>query len=368
MTQSLDQRVNPRVLLGTQATETKTTKSTGAVMRLVSITVAGVLGLAAFGTMVVRANDDAGVLNFMRQNVRAQAAPVYNRAPPQAYPVAYYAPKAFFQRADQPRRGAAVAPKRQQVLVAAYAPFGSFFPTGDLNEARQPRRSAAGSRNTASSVKLALPAPTRSQIGTGGRIAYCVRTCDGFFFPISTSTGSDKGDETACNRLCPAAETRLFVGGIGADIDEARARDNGRKYTSLTNAFSYRKSIDAGCSCNKDGFGIASNVPVYRDGSLRRGDIVMTKTGMKVFEGGSLPYRDANFTSLGRSTQLTAKARDDLRAVEQASLPGKSGVMARAVARNRTGDELKDLRTAQKSVEATSQTVRYVGPDRSTLR
>jgi Protein of unknown function (DUF2865) len=367
MTQSLVQRVNPRALLGAQATEKMTSRSSGAVIRIVSITVAGVLGLAAFGTMVVRANDDAGVLNFMRQNTRAAAAPVYYRAAPTAYPVAYYAPRAFFPRADQPRRNTATAPKRQQVIVAAYAPFGSFFPTADAGEERKPRRTAAGVRRTGSLATVALPAPTRSQISTGGRIAYCVRTCDGFFFPISTSTGSDKGDEAACNKLCPSAETRLFVGTLGSDIDDARARDNGRKYTSLTNAFRYRKSVDSACSCSADGFGLANTMPAMRDASLRRGDIVMTKTGMKVFEGGSFPYREANFTSLGRSSQLTAKIRNDLRAVEQASLPGRSGVMPRTASRT-TRDELKDMRIAQQSVETASQVVRYVGPDRSSVR
>lgn len=367
MTQSLVQRVNPRVLLGTRATKIKAAEPNGAVSRIVGVTAAGIIGLAAFGTIVVRANDDAGVLNFMRQNVRAPAAPTYYRQAPQAYPVAYYAPRGFFQRADQPSRRVAGPPKRQQVIVAAYAPFGAYLPTSDLNDVRQPKRSAAGRRSNSQPVKLALPAPGRAIMATGGRITYCVRTCDGFFFPLGTSTGSDKGDEAACNSFCPAAETRLFFGAIGTDIDEARARDNGRKYASLTNAFNYRKSVDAACSCTRDGFGLANNVTINRDASLRRGDIVMTKTGMKVFDGGSFPYRDANFTNIGRSNTLTAKARSDLRAVEQASLPGKSGIMARTTRRD-AADELKELAKARQSAETASQIVRYVGPDRSTVR
>ncbi|MGL4636428.1 MAG: DUF2865 domain-containing protein [Beijerinckiaceae bacterium] len=368
MTNEMVQRVNPRALLGVHATKIETNRFGGAFKRIVGITMAGVMGLAAFGTIVVRANDDAGVLNFMRNNVRAPAAPVYYRQAQPAYPVAYYAPRAFFPRAEQPRRAAAPAPKRQQVLVAAYAPFGAFYPSTELNNVQQPRRSANVKRVQSPSVKVALPAPLRSDIATGGRIAYCVRTCDGFFFPLSTSTGSDKGDEAACNNLCPASNTKLYIGQVGADIDDARARDNGRKYTSLAAAFSYRRSVDAACSCTADGFGVASNLPVYRDGSLRRGDLVMTNTGMKVFNGGNFPYREANFTTIGRSNQITAKMRENLRAVEQASLPGKSGVMPRAVARKKTGDELSELRTAQQSVESSSQIVRYVGPDRSSVR
>ena len=36
----------------------------------------------------------------------------------------------------------------------------------------------------------------------------CVRTCDGFYFPISFSTTQDhfRDDEASCQRMCPAAE------------------------------------------------------------------------------------------------------------------------------------------------------------------
>ena len=36
----------------------------------------------------------------------------------------------------------------------------------------------------------------------------CVRTCDGFYFPISYATSPDRfrDDEQTCQRMCPAAE------------------------------------------------------------------------------------------------------------------------------------------------------------------
>jgi len=39
----------------------------------------------------------------------------------------------------------------------------------------------------------------------------CVRTCDGFYFPISYSTSPDRfrDDEQSCQRMCPASEVSL---------------------------------------------------------------------------------------------------------------------------------------------------------------
>ncbi len=52
----------------------------------------------------------------------------------------------------------------------------------------------------------------------------CVRTCDGFFFPISSSTvpGRFRDDERICQRQCPAAEVQLFSHrASGEDVSRA---------------------------------------------------------------------------------------------------------------------------------------------------
>ena len=57
--------------------------------------------------------------------------------------------------------------------------------------------------------------------GSGGGQAFCVRTCDGRYFPV---TGSDNASRAAsCNSFCPASETKVFS---GSNIDNATA-DNG---------------------------------------------------------------------------------------------------------------------------------------------
>ncbi len=52
----------------------------------------------------------------------------------------------------------------------------------------------------------------------------CVRTCDGFFFPISYATTQAKfaEDEQACKRLCPATATELYYHrNPGEEIEQA---------------------------------------------------------------------------------------------------------------------------------------------------
>jgi Protein of unknown function (DUF2865) len=374
-------RVDPRSLLRNAAKNHSTensTKSSGKLLRLVGVTTAAILGASAFGAIVVQANDDNSAMMFMRQNARSvsRSAPApaypatayYARSVPQTAPTAYYAPQIFYPR-NEPRR----AETRQRNIVASYAPFTGFFPS-DQGITKAPRRKAAAQRAETRSVRLTLPSPSRSE-GYGGRITYCVRTCDGFYFPLSTSTGSAQGDEAACNRLCPTASTKLFVGERGAEIDNAQGRENGQRYASLANAFSYRKGIDKSCSCSTNGYGLASDYSVLRDGSLRVGDVVMTKTGMKIFSGGSFPYRETNFSSLGNSGLIDNTTRENLRKVEQASLPGRSGLAeqsrltARSLATSQKTNEARELRSAtalaqQSEASNLSTALRYVGPDR----
>jgi len=111
--------------------------------------------------------------------------------------------------------------------------------------------------------------------GVGGQ-AYCVRTCDGRYFPISASDGQSRA--ASCNSFCPASETKVVYGG---SIDGA-ATESGKPYSELPNAFRYRTELVAGCTCNgKDPTGLAA-VKIENDPTLRRGDIVAGANGLMV--------------------------------------------------------------------------------------
>jgi hypothetical protein len=87
---------------------------------------------------------------------------------------------------------------------------------------------------------------------------------------------------------------------------------------------------------------------------------------MKVFNGGVAPYRESNFTPIARSNLIDPAMRESLRKIEQASLPGKSGVVSRAPAvRN---EESRDLARAGRAAETPTSIVRYVEKSRALTR
>jgi hypothetical protein len=110
----------------------------------------------------------------------------------------------------------------------------------------------------------------------GGSQAYCVRSCDGRYFPISASDNQSRA--ASCHSFCPASETKLVY---GSTIDDA-ATENGKLYSELPNAFRYRNEIVAGCTCNgKDQIGLAP-ISIENDPTLRKGDIVVGADGLMV--------------------------------------------------------------------------------------
>jgi Protein of unknown function (DUF2865) len=139
----------------------------------------------------------------------------------------------------------------------------------------------------------------RPRASGGGGLAYCVRTCDGRYFPAN---GSDNQSRVAsCNSFCPASETKVVY---GSNIDNA-ATDGGKPYSELPNAFRYRKEMVAGCTCNgKDQIGLAP-VSIENDPTLRKGDIVAGADGLMVTSHGA-DKRGAslNFSPLSQQARL----------------------------------------------------------------
>ena len=144
----------------------------------------------------------------------------------------------------------------------------------------------------------------------GGGQAFCVRTCDGRYFPLQ---GSDKESRAAsCNSFCPAGKTEVVY---GSDIDHA-ATTNGKPYSELPNAFRYRNEIVAGCTCNgKDQIGLAP-VRIEDDPTIRKGDLVAGAGGLMVAgrsadkRGASLNFSPASKSVLSRYEHVPVVARE----------------------------------------------------------
>jgi Protein of unknown function (DUF2865) len=143
----------------------------------------------------------------------------------------------------------------------------------------------------------------------GGSQAYCVRTCDGRYFPISAASNQSRA--ASCNSFCPASDTKVVY---GSNIDGA-VTEEGKPYSELPNAFRYRDELVNGCTCNgKDPVGLAE-VKVEDDPTLRRGDIVASPEGLMVAvrgaerRGASLAFSPAPDSIRSRYQRVPVLAR-----------------------------------------------------------
>jgi hypothetical protein len=142
---------------------------------------------------------------------------------------------------------------------------------------------------------------------SSGGATYCVRLCDGRYFPLSSAVaGSRMSAAKICSAMCPAANTAIFRGG---DIDNAYG-ERGERYANHAQAFVYRDRLVANCTCNgHDAFGLAP-IDVATDPTLRAGDIVATRSGLQVFKGSRGDTRkSAEFTPIRSALSVSADTR-----------------------------------------------------------
>jgi len=147
------------------------------------------------------------------------------------------------------------------------------------------------------------PAPPPRPVASGSGPAFCVRNCDGKYFPLA------RGHATPvqmCQAFCPATATKVF---FGSSIDGAYA-SNGERYADSENAFAYRKALRADCTCNgRDPAGLAP-VDLTLDTSLRPGDVIATTDGLVAYSGVRIgASQTAEFTPVASYPGLTAETR-----------------------------------------------------------
>jgi hypothetical protein len=118
--------------------------------------------------------------------------------------------------------------------------------------------------------------PPRPVVVSAGP-AFCVRSCDGKYFPLMRSAAPAQ----MCQAFCPASPTKVF---FGSSIDRAYAA-TGERYADSENAFAYRKALRADCTCNGHNPAGLASVDLAMDGSLRSGDAVATVDGLVAYSG-----------------------------------------------------------------------------------
>jgi Protein of unknown function (DUF2865) len=206
--------------------------------------------------------------------------------------------------------GAAVALTATLALVPQLASAEGLFDFlfGGATKQKQQRQAPAQADFFSDPFGLNTPAPTplRSVASAGGGSgpAFCVRSCDGRYFPLLV-----RGSATPvqmCQAFCPATPTKVF---FGSAIDGAVSA-SGEHYPDSENAYAYRKALSADCTCNGRSPAGLAPVDLSFDPSLRAGDVVATTSGLVAYSGVRLGANQApDFTPVASYPGLTAEVR-----------------------------------------------------------
>jgi hypothetical protein len=145
-------------------------------------------------------------------------------------------------------------------------------------------------------------AASRPAVANSGP-SFCVRSCDGRYFPLMRSSASPV---QMCQAFCPASATKVFY---GSSIDGAYS-STGQHYADSENAFAFRKELRADCTCNgRNPTGLAP-VDLTLDTSLRPGDVIATTDGLVAYSGVRVGNsQTAEFTPVASYPGLTAEVR-----------------------------------------------------------
>jgi hypothetical protein len=142
---------------------------------------------------------------------------------------------------------------------------------------------------------------TAGNIGAGGGPGFCVRTCDGKFFPLMRGAASPA---QICQAFCPQATTKIYY---GSQIEYAAA-ESGERYADSANAFAFRKALKTDCTCTGRGPAGLAQVDLSLDTSLRPGDVVATGNGLAAYSG-SRGGGSLDFTPVASFPGLTSDVR-----------------------------------------------------------
>lgn len=128
------------------------------------------------------------------------------------------------------------------------------------------------------------PLPGEAGPPSGTYRTVCVRSCDGYYFPISFATVPSRfpDDERTCKNQCPAADANLFTyRNPGEDMNQA-VSISGQPYSSSPNAFKYRQEFNPSCACKAAGQTWADALKSIDDkAAAENGDIIVTEERAK---------------------------------------------------------------------------------------
>jgi Protein of unknown function (DUF2865) len=186
--------------------------------------------------------------------------------------------------------------------VSAEGLFDMFFGGGQKQQSRATAPQANFFADPFGTNPQPAPPASAPRVAGSGP-AFCVRSCDGKYFPLTM-----RGNATPvqmCQAFCPASATKVFY---GSHIDSASA--GGERYAESENAYAYRKALRADCTCNGRSPSGLAPVDLALDTSLRSGDVVATTDGLVAYTGVRLGAgQAAEFAPVASYPGLTAEVR-----------------------------------------------------------
>ncbi len=195
----------------------------------------------------------------------------------------------------------------------------------------------------------------------GGRRLVCVRTCDGSFFPLSNAPGGRQNADEMCQALCPGTETLAFATSGGDNAMNRAVSLSGKPYTSIANAFKYKKAFDGSCACKKDNESWA--VVLRRAESMleqRKGDIIVTAEKAEEL---SRPKIVQARKAVEKKVQDEAKEAAETAAAAPTASKESSGIGPQSIESNRVVNVGEGAKKDVVTGDGQKRTVRVVAPD-----
>ena len=173
---------------------------------------------------------------------------------------------------------------------------------------------------------------------SGGSKLICVRTCDGAYAPIERSATGYAGADELCKASCPGTAAAAYSMPPGDDgLNDAASVRNKSAYTALPNAFLFRTSRPAACTC------AVENVPWST--SLQKAEDLLPKHKNDVIVtaavSAQLSTPNANAAKILANAATDKHAADGKKAVETAAADGDAPRARQHVRRERFHSSLR---------------------------
>jgi hypothetical protein len=119
--------------------------------------------------------------------------------------------------------------------------------------------------------------PRASHAGNGAYRTLCVRSCDGYYWPISHATSRARfgDDEKSCKASCPNQKVALYTHRTEGEWSDDAVSLKGKAISALKNAFVYRQEYKPECTCKLPQPLVASSGATKRHAKVSAGSLVI---------------------------------------------------------------------------------------------